>query len=71
MRLANGLLTWTTDTRPSADAGLTMTMTKPQLISLLAGKGTDGIAMTGDLTLLPRLLAVLDTPEPEFPIVTP
>ncbi|MFH8836755.1 alkyl/aryl-sulfatase [Streptomyces sp. NPDC017868] len=71
LRLANGLLTWTTDTRPDPDAGLTLTMTKPRLISLLAGKGTDGITMTGDRTLLPQLLGVLDTPEPEFPIVTP
>ncbi|WP_328940695.1 MBL fold metallo-hydrolase [Streptomyces sp. NBC_00250] len=71
LRLANGLLTWTKDTRPAADAGLTMTMTKPQLLTLLAGKGTAGITMTGDRALLPRLLAVLETPEPEFPIVTP
>ncbi|MCX5230705.1 alkyl/aryl-sulfatase [Streptomyces sp. NBC_00233] len=71
LRLANGLLTWTQDTRPAADADLTLTMTKPQLISLLAGKGTDGIAMTGDRRLLPRLLSVLETPDPEFPIVTP
>ncbi|MFD4318700.1 alkyl/aryl-sulfatase [Streptomyces sp. NPDC058548] len=71
LRLANGLLTWTQDTRPAAEADLTLTMTKPQLIALLAGKGTDGIAMTGDRTVLPRLLSVLETPDPEFPIVTP
>ncbi|MER8041687.1 alkyl sulfatase dimerization domain-containing protein [Streptomyces sp. NPDC094032] len=71
LRLANGLLTWTTDTRPAPDAGLTMTMTKPQLLALLAGKGTAGITMTGDPSLLTRLLAVLDTPDPDFPIVTP
>ncbi|MEU7073452.1 alkyl sulfatase dimerization domain-containing protein [Streptomyces narbonensis] len=71
LRLANGLLTWTKDTRPATDAGLTMTMTKPQLIALLAGKGTDGITMTGDRALLPRLLSVLEAPDPEFPIVTP
>ncbi|MFE7581620.1 alkyl/aryl-sulfatase [Streptomyces gardneri] len=71
LRLVNGLLTWTRDTRPAADAGLTMTMTKPQLITLLAGKGTDGITTTGDRALLPRLLAVLEAPQPEFPIVTP
>ncbi|MER7539667.1 alkyl sulfatase dimerization domain-containing protein [Streptomyces sp. NPDC097704] len=71
LRLANGLLTWTTDTRPARDAGLTMTMTKPQLLALLAGKGTTGISMSGDPALLPRLLSVLDTADPDFPIVTP
>ncbi|WP_017236507.1 alkyl/aryl-sulfatase [Streptomyces sp. SS] len=71
LRLANGLLTWTRDTRPAPDAGLTMTMTKPQLISLLAGKGTAGITMTGDPGLLTRLLSVLDSPDTDFPIVTP
>lgn len=71
LRLANGLLTWTRDSRPAADAGLTVTMTKPQLIALLAGKGTDGITMAGDRALLPQLLPVLEAPEPEYPIVTP
>ncbi|MFI9111738.1 alkyl/aryl-sulfatase [Streptomyces venezuelae] len=71
LRLANGLLTWTRDDRPAADAALTLRMTKPQLLTLLAGKGTAGITMTGDRGLLPRLLAVLETPEPDFPIVTP
>lgn len=46
-------------------------MTKPQLIALLAGKGTDGITMAGDRALLPQLLPVLEAPEPEYPIVTP
>ncbi|NGO76569.1 MBL fold metallo-hydrolase [Streptomyces sp. YC504] len=71
LRLANGLLTWTTSASPAKDAGLTMTMTKPQLLALLAGKGTDGITMTGDPALLKRLLSVLDAPDPVFPIVTP
>jgi alkyl sulfatase BDS1-like metallo-beta-lactamase superfamily hydrolase len=48
-----------------------MTMTKPQLVSLLAGKGTAGITMTGDPGLLTRLLSVLDSPDTDFPIVTP
>ncbi|MEV4429690.1 alkyl/aryl-sulfatase [Streptomyces sp. NPDC053792] len=71
LRLANGLLTWTTDSDPAPDAGLTMTMTKPQLLALLAGKGTAGITMNGDAELLPRLLSVLDAPDTDFPIVTP
>ncbi|MEV6203967.1 alkyl sulfatase dimerization domain-containing protein [Streptomyces sp. NPDC051771] len=71
LRLVNGLLTWTSDDRPAPDAGLTMTMTRPQLLRLLAGQGTAGITMTGDRDLLSRLLGVLDTPQPDFPIVTP
>ncbi|WP_199552822.1 alkyl/aryl-sulfatase [Streptomyces sp. N35] len=71
LRLANGLLTWTTSAAAAKDAGLTMTMTKPQLLALLAGKGTAGITMTGDPALLKRLLSVLDAPDPDFPIVTP
>ncbi|MEU5142114.1 alkyl sulfatase dimerization domain-containing protein [Streptomyces sp. NPDC021139] len=71
LRLANGVLTWTSDASPAPDSALTMTMTKPQLLALLAGKGTDGITMTGDGSQLAQLLAVLDTPDRHFPVVTP
>ncbi|MBQ0888379.1 MBL fold metallo-hydrolase [Streptomyces sp. RM72] len=71
LRLANGVLTWTSDASPAPDSALTMTMTKPQLLALLAGKGTDGITMTGDGSQLAQLLAVLDTPDRRFPVVTP
>ncbi|GAA2325010.1 MBL fold metallo-hydrolase [Streptomyces kunmingensis] len=71
LRLANGLLTHTSGPRPAADAGLTMTMTKAQLLAVLAGRGTDGIRMDGDPALLTRLLSVLDKPAAAFPIVTP
>jgi alkyl sulfatase BDS1-like metallo-beta-lactamase superfamily hydrolase len=33
--------------------------------------GLDGIAHTGDPAVLGRLTALLDTPDPAFPIVTP
>ncbi|MGW8989668.1 alkyl/aryl-sulfatase [Streptomyces zhihengii] len=71
LRLANGLLTWTTGPGRATGAGLTMTMTKAQLLRVLAGRGTDGITMDGDPALLTRLLSVLDKPAPAFPIVTP
>lgn len=71
LRLANGVLTWTSDASPAPDSALTMAMTKPQLLALLAGKGTDGITMTGDRSQLAQLLAVLDTPDRRFPVVTP
>ncbi|MFM9370881.1 alkyl/aryl-sulfatase [Streptomyces sp. Da 82-17] len=71
LRLAHGLLTWTESEEPDPDAGLTMTLTKPQLLALLAGKGTEGIAMDGDRSLFTTLLSVLDKPDKNFPIVTP
>jgi hypothetical protein len=38
---------------------------------MLAGAGHDGVSMTGDARLLPKLLAMLDSPDPDLPIVTP
>ena len=52
-------------------AGLTLTLTKPQLLGLLAGKGLDGITADGDPALLRRLFAVLVEPDKSFAIVTP
>ncbi|MDI1458819.1 alkyl sulfatase dimerization domain-containing protein [Streptomyces sp. ATE26] len=71
LRLANGVLTWTSDASPDPGSGLTMAMTKSQLLTLLAGKGTDGITMRGDDAQLAQLLSVLETPDPGFPVVTP
>ncbi|MET7322740.1 alkyl sulfatase dimerization domain-containing protein [Streptomyces sp. NPDC005549] len=71
LRLANGVLTWTSDASPAPDTALTMTMTKEQLLAVLAGKGTDGITMKGDRSQLAQLLSVLDTPDHRFPVVTP
>lgn len=71
LRLANGLLVHTSDKTADPGAGLTMTMTKAQLLVMLAGGGTTGIGMTGKPALLASLLGVLDTPNPSFAIVTP
>jgi alkyl sulfatase BDS1-like metallo-beta-lactamase superfamily hydrolase len=38
---------------------------------VLAGRGLDGIQHTGDLAALVKLVTLLDTPDPAFPIVTP
>ena len=48
-----------------------LSLTRPQLLGLLAGAGHDGVAMTGDTSLLPKLLSMLDDPDPDFSIVTP
>ena len=50
---------------------MTFTLTRPQLLDLLAGKGLDTIEYTGDIGALRTLVSVLDTTDPDFPIVTP
>jgi alkyl sulfatase BDS1-like metallo-beta-lactamase superfamily hydrolase len=51
-------------------AALIIRTTRAGLPGLLAGR-TDGIALEGDATVLGRLLAVLEAPDPDFTIVTP
>ncbi|WP_338673550.1 alkyl sulfatase dimerization domain-containing protein [Streptomyces sp. SCSIO 30461] len=69
--LTNGVLTWTSGTKPGPAAGLTMTMTRDQLLVMLLTKSTKGITMTGNPLLLVTLMAVLDEPDMHFAIVTP
>jgi hypothetical protein len=38
---------------------------------MLAGRGLDGIEHTGDPSVVGRLVSLLDTPDPAFPIVAP
>ncbi|MFD5886164.1 alkyl/aryl-sulfatase [Streptomyces sp. NPDC060334] len=75
--LSNGALTYrSTDTAaetsgraPAAD--LTLTLTKPQLLAVLDGKGLDGVSAQGDPGVFATLVSLLDTPDPDFAIVTP
>ncbi|WP_228921531.1 alkyl/aryl-sulfatase [Streptomyces sp. DH7] len=75
--LSNGALTHrSTDAAAGANgpvpaAGLTLTLTKPQLLGVLAGKGLDGVGVEGDPQVFATLAGLLDTPDPDFPIVTP
>jgi alkyl sulfatase BDS1-like metallo-beta-lactamase superfamily hydrolase len=55
---------------PIDDVDLTIQTTLAALPGLLAGR-TDGMALTGDATVLGRLTAVLEDPDPGFAIVTP
>jgi alkyl sulfatase BDS1-like metallo-beta-lactamase superfamily hydrolase len=54
-----------------ADVALTVTLTKPQLLQLLAGQGLDQPTYDGDGSVLQTLVSVVDTVDPNFPIVTP
>ncbi len=71
LALSNGALIQTENPRGKVAADLTLTLTKEQLLGLLSGRGLDGIGHTGDPGALGRLMALLDTPDPAFPIVTP
>ncbi|MEG3613581.1 alkyl/aryl-sulfatase [Isoptericola haloaureus] len=77
LRLANGVLTYSTATqRGEADA--TLTTTTPALPALALGGATTpdaleaaGMELSGDASALRRLTAVLDPGDPDFAIVTP
>jgi alkyl sulfatase BDS1-like metallo-beta-lactamase superfamily hydrolase len=70
MTLSNGALIHYPDPSGSP-ADLSLTLTRAQLLGLLAGQGTGGISTEGDMGVLERLLGFLDPPEHGFPIVTP
>ena len=69
--LSNGALIQTENPHTPAAADLTLTLTKPQLLGVLAGHGLAGIKYTLITAMLGRVIALLDTPDPAFPIVTP
>ena len=56
---------------PREPAALTLTLTKPQLLGVLAGRGLDGVTVDGDPALLARLFSYLAEPDTSFAIVTP
>jgi alkyl sulfatase BDS1-like metallo-beta-lactamase superfamily hydrolase len=70
MSLSNGVLVHYQNPGPG-DADLSFTLTKPQLLGMLAGGGLEDVEHRGNLGVLQRLLSVLDTPPATFAIVTP
>ncbi|MGW2691859.1 alkyl/aryl-sulfatase [Streptomyces sp. NPDC001296] len=56
---------------PKPHAGLTLTLTRPELLGLLTGSGLAGIETQGDRGLLKRLFSYVTRPDQEFAIVTP
>ncbi len=74
LTLHNGALTQraakdASPARPPAD--LTLTLTKPQLLGVLAGRGLDGVGTEGDPKALATLFSLLAEVDTAFPIVTP
>ncbi|MFD9421854.1 MULTISPECIES: alkyl/aryl-sulfatase [unclassified Streptomyces] len=75
--LSNGALTYrSTDGAPDAHgsapaADLTLTLTKRHLLGVLAGAGLDDVKVQGDPQVFATLASLLDTPDPDFAIVTP
>ncbi len=76
LRLANGVLTYSAAAQ-KGDADATLTSTKRALPALALGAASPdklaaaGIELTGDASVLGRLVAVLDPGDPNFAIVTP
>jgi len=70
MELSNGALVHYPTTHNNA-ADLTATLTKPGLLRLLASGNADGIEMSGDPAVLGRLMSLIDSPDPDFAIVSP
>lgn len=74
--LRNGVLVHTSAPQP-AEADATVTLSRTALLGLATGRiGPDGfdqagIVIGGDRGQLQRLLAVLQPPDPDFPVLTP
>ncbi|MFK0291795.1 alkyl/aryl-sulfatase [Streptomyces sp. NPDC090442] len=75
LRLANGVLTHSA-AQQHTPADATLRVTRTALPKLTAGEATPealsdlGVEMDGDPSVLDRLLATLDSPDPNFAIVT-
>ncbi|MFC9324556.1 alkyl/aryl-sulfatase [Kitasatospora sp. NPDC057015] len=74
LTLRNGALTQLAhplDAAPREPAALTLTLTKPRLLGVLAGRGLEGVTVEGDPAVLATLFGLLTEPDRAFPIVTP
>ncbi|MFD9242806.1 alkyl/aryl-sulfatase [Streptomyces sp. NPDC059556] len=74
LTLHNGALTHRSapvGEQPRTQPGLTVSLTRAQLLGVLAGEGLGGATTTGDPDLLARLLSYVTQPDTAFPIVTP
>ncbi|MFC8597594.1 MULTISPECIES: alkyl/aryl-sulfatase [unclassified Isoptericola] len=70
MELSNGVLIHH-PTEREEPADLVVTLTRAQLLALLADAGHDGVTFDGDPRALTTILSLLDSPDAGFAIVTP
>jgi alkyl sulfatase BDS1-like metallo-beta-lactamase superfamily hydrolase len=76
LRLANGVLTYSSVEKPGA-ADVTLRLPRSALAVLAAGTpdpaslAAAGVELEGDGSVLGRIFALLDSPDPDFAIVTP
>jgi alkyl sulfatase BDS1-like metallo-beta-lactamase superfamily hydrolase len=70
MELSRGVLIHH-PTKRTPPADLTVTLTHPQLVGMLATGSTDGVDTTGDVAVLQTLMSLTDEPDPSFPVTTP
>ncbi|HEU5030983.1 MAG TPA: alkyl sulfatase dimerization domain-containing protein [Spirillospora sp.] len=70
LSLANGVLTQTR-AHDGTPADLTLTLTKPQLLDLVATQDLGDVQADGDRRALTTLIGLLDDPDRDFDIVTP
>jgi alkyl sulfatase BDS1-like metallo-beta-lactamase superfamily hydrolase len=70
MELSNGALIHYPAAHPVA-ADVSVTLTRPALLKLLFTGDQTGIEVTGDATVLPALMALIENPDPSFAVVTP
>jgi alkyl sulfatase BDS1-like metallo-beta-lactamase superfamily hydrolase len=70
LTLRNGVLTYTRKEQ-AEPAGVTLRLPLAALPALAVGMTNPAMTVEGDASVLDRLRAALDEPEPNFPIVTP
>ena len=70
--LRNGVLVYVQKDADPASAGVTLELTKPRLLALVAGDQTSpGLSIAGDPSVLTSLTSVLGRGDPDFNIVLP
>ncbi len=69
--LSNGALIHGDAGYGGGDPTLTVTLTKAQMLGILAGHGLEDVQSDGDTTVLGTLLGLLDTVDHSFAMVTP
>jgi alkyl sulfatase BDS1-like metallo-beta-lactamase superfamily hydrolase len=69
--LSNGALIHADAGYGSGDPGLTVTLTKPQLLGIIGTGTLDAVSHEGDAGVIGALLGLLDRVDHQFPIVTP